>query len=244
MTMELYYWPGLPGRGEYVRLVLEAVDAPWRDMARLPERQGGGMAGLTAILGDPTEPFTPFACPVLKVGDLLIAQTPLICAYLGETFDLAPDAEPERLFARQIALTTADLAAEAHDVHHPLGAWAYYDDQKPEAQRRAAGFRSQRIPKFLGWYERVLTRNRHGADWLVGARMSYADLGLFQTVAGLRYAFPRRMAALDGQFPAVAAVVGRVAASPRIAAYLASDRRLAFNEDGLFRHYPELDDAS
>ncbi|MEN3161530.1 glutathione S-transferase family protein [Tistrella mobilis] len=241
MSMELYYWPGLPGRGEYVRLVLVAIDAPWRDMARLAERQGGGMDGLLRVLGDEREPFAPFACPVLKDGDLLIAQTPLICAYLGETYGLAPADEAARLFARQIALTTADLVNEAHDVHHPLGSWDYYEDQKPEAARRAAGFRDQRIPKFLGWYEQVLTRNPAASGWLVGAGLSYADLGLFQTVLGLRYAFPNHMAGLAGRWPGVEALVDRVAALPRIAAYLGSDRRIEFNQDGIFRHYPELD---
>lgn len=241
MTYDLYYWPGLPGRGEYVRLVLEAAGTEYRDMARLPAAQGGGMEAMSAFLQGKKGPHIPLAPPFLVAGDLVLSQTAAIVSYLGERHGLAPEAEAERLFARAIALTTADLVAEAHDVHHPVGVSLYYDDQRPEAARRAQEFRDRRMPKFLGWYEGLLSANPSGPDHLAGDRMTHADLGLFQTVAGLGYAFPRRMAGLMPDFPLVAALCERVAAAPRIRAYLESDRRLAFNEDGIFRHYPELD---
>ena len=69
----------------------------------------------------------------------------------------------------------------------------------------------------------MLERNPQGDRHLVGRRVSYSDLSLFQLVAGLRYAFPRAMARLEPHFPRVVALHDRIAARPRIAAYL--DRR-------------------
>jgi glutathione S-transferase len=43
------------------------------------------------------------------------------------------------------------------------------------------------------------------------------------------------------KYPLLRGLAERAAGQPRIAAYLASPRRLAFNNDGVFRHYPELD---
>jgi len=140
-------------------------------------------------------------------------------------------------------LTIADLVLEAHDTHHPVGMGLYYEDQKPEALRRSAEFRGERIGKFLGYFERVLAANPDGGEFLVGKALTYADLGLFQVVEGLRYAFPKAMAAQEAGWPQVIALHDRVTALPKVAAYLASPRRLAFNEDGIFRHYPELDEA-
>ncbi|MCQ8782291.1 glutathione S-transferase [Mangrovibrevibacter kandeliae] len=241
MTYDLFYWPGLPGRGEFVRLVLEAAGADYREMNRVPAEAGGGMAAMSAYLDGEQGPQIPFAPPFLRDGNLVLAQTPVIVAHLGETLGLAPEAPGDRLFARQIATTTADLVAEAHDVHHPVGVGLYYEDQKPEAARRASEFRESRMPKFLGWYDAILKANPAGSTWLVGDRMSYADLGLFQVWQGLRYAFPRRMAVLAPDFVAISDLAERVAGQPRLAAYLASARRQPFNEDGIFRHYPELD---
>lgn len=243
MAYDLYYWPMIPGRGEYPRLVLEAAEAPYRDVARLSESEGGGMAAMTAFLEGDRAAFIPFAPPFLVDGDIVIAQAAEISAYVGERHGLAPLTEPERHFARSISLTTADLVAEAHDVHHPVGVGLYYEDQKPEAARRAEGFRNERMPKFLGWYEQLLARNPEGDAYLVGDSLSHADLGLFQTIEGLTYAFPKRMRTLMPDHPRVAALRDRVAAHPPIAAYLKSERRMAFNEDGIFRHYPELDAA-
>lgn len=243
MAYDLYYWPMIPGRGEYPRLVLEAAEASYRDVARLPESEGGGMAAMMAFLDGDRGAFVPFAPPFLVDGDIVIAQAAEISAYVGERHGLAPLTEPERQFARSVALTTADLVAEAHDVHHPLGVGLYYEDQKPEAARRAEGFRNERMPKFLGWYEQLLARNPEGDAYLVGDSLSHADLGLFQTIEGLTYAFPKRIRTLMPGHPRVAALRDRVAAHPPIAAYLKSERRMAFNEDGIFRHYPELDAA-
>lgn len=241
MAYDLYYWPMIPGRGEYPRLVLEAAGVAYRDVARLPESEGGGIAAMQAFIAGKDGHLPPFAPPFLVDGDLVVSQAAEISILVGERHGLAPKGETERLFARSIALTTADLVAEAHDVHHPLGVGLYYEDQTDAARERALGFRQERLPKFLGWYERILAGNPAGSGVLVGEAISYADLGLFQTVAGLRYAFPRRMKTLAPDYPGIAALVERVAAEPRIAAYLASDRRMAFNEDGIFRHYPELD---
>ncbi|MDE0921819.1 glutathione S-transferase family protein [Aurantimonas coralicida] len=241
MAYDLYYWPMIPGRGEYPRLVLEAAGVAYRDVARLPESEGGGIAAMQAFIAGKDGHLPPFAPPFLVDGDLVVSQAAEISILVGERHGLAPKGEAERLFARSIALTTADLVAEAHDVHHPLGVGLYYEDQTDAARERALGFREERLPKFLGWYERILAGNPAGSGVLVGEAISYADLGLFQTVAGLRYAFPRRMQTLATGYPGIAALVERVAAEPRVAAYLASDRRMAFNEDGIFRNYPELD---
>lgn len=241
MTYDLYYWPSIPGRGEYVRLVLEAAGADYRDMARLEASEGGGTEAMFAFIEGRRGALLPFAPPFLVAGEIVLSQAPVIAAFLGERHGLAPDAEAKRLFARAIAATTADFVAEAHDTHHPVGVSLYYDDQKTEAARRAEEFRTERMPKFLGWYEALVAANPAGHDWLVGDRMTYADLGLFQTVAGLNYAFPRRMQTLLEAIPLVEALCQRAASNERIAAYLASERRLAFNEDGIFRHYPELD---
>ncbi|WP_062208888.1 glutathione S-transferase [Aureimonas sp. AU12] len=243
---DLYYWPTIPGRGEFARLVLEAGGADYRDVARLPESEGGGVQSMLGIVEGRGTHRIPFAPPFLIHhdpihGEIVVAQAAAIAAYCGERLGLAPQAEADRQFARSAALTTADLVAEAHDTHHPVATSLYYEDQKPEALRRAAEFRSERLPKFLGWYEAVLANDPSGGDFLAGGALSYADLGLFQAIEGLRYAFPRRMAAIEAGFPLTLALHRRVHAAPRLAAYLASPRRIPFNEDGIFRRYPELD---
>lgn len=243
MAYDLYYWPAIPGRGEYVRLVLETAEVCYRDVARLPESEGGGSGAMMAFVAGRHGHRTPFAPPFLVDGDLLISQTAEICAFLGERHGLAPEDEADRLFARSIALTTADFVNEAHDAHHPIGVEDYYEDQSSEAKRRATGFRDRRMPKYLGWYERLIAANPTGSGHLVGDRLTYADLGLFQTLAGLAYAFPTRMAGIGGDYPKTVALAARVASRPAVAAYLTSERRIAFNEDGIFRHYPELDGA-
>ena len=243
MTYALHYWPTIQGRGEFVRLALEAVGAAYVDVARLPEADGGGEGNLvTWMSGQPT-PHPPFAPPFLVDGDLVIGQTANILSYLGPRHELTPPDEARRLWVNQMHLTIADLVAEAHDTHHPIDAGQYYEDQKPEALRAAQSFRSHRIPKYLGWFERVLERSgdTDGGGWLTGARMTYADLSLFQVVEGLRYAFPNAMKRLAADIPRVVAVRDQVAALPAIAAYLASPRRIPFNLMGIFRNYPELD---
>ena len=241
MAYEIYYWPSIQGRGEFVRLALEEAGAEYTDIARNSVDEGGGEKALMAFLDRDDIRYPPFAAPFLKDGDVLIGQTAAILLYLGDRHGLAPRDDVKRLWVHQIQLTIADLVGEAHDTHHPLSGDLYYEDQKPEALRRARYFREERIPKFLGWFERILARNPEGAGQLVGSAVTYADLSLFQIVEGLAYAFPRRMQQILGKVPRLAALHQAIAQRPRIRAYLNSDRRIAFNEQGIFRHYPELD---
>jgi glutathione S-transferase len=241
-SYDLYYWPSIPGRGEFIRLLLEATGTTYRDVARLPERDGGGARAIMRLLAEEGPGQPPFAPPVLKVGALVLAQTPLILQWLAPRVGLCPPDEAGRLAAHQLQLTISDFLAEAHDVHHPLGSVLYYEDQKPESLRRAKVFHEHRLMKFLGYFERVVRLN--GGRQAVGTDLSYVDLSLFQTMAGLAYAFPRAMARVRSQVPLLLALHDRVAALPRLATYLASERRLAFNQHGLFRHYPELDEPA
>jgi glutathione S-transferase len=241
-TYELYYWPTIPGRGEFIRLLLEATDTPYQDVARLPEAEGGGARAIMRLLAQDGPGQPPLAPPVLKAGELVIAQTPLILQWLAPRVGLCPPDEAGRLAAHQLQLTISDFIVEVHDVHHPLGAMLYYEDQKTESLRRAKVFHQQRLMKFLGYFERVVRLN--GGRQAVGADLSYVDLSLFQTMAGLAYAFPRALARVRLQLPLLGALHDRVAALPRLAAYLASERRLPFNQHGLFRHYPELDEPA
>ncbi|HEY7657258.1 MAG TPA: glutathione S-transferase [Burkholderiales bacterium] len=241
MKYELYYWPHIQGRGEFIRLALEEGGAEYVDVARLPESEGGGRAAVSRVLEDAAGGRMPFAPPILKAGKLLISQTANILHTLGPRLDLVPEGEAARLWAHQVQLTLSDLVVEAHDAHHPIAKSLYYEDQKPEALRRAADFRALRLPKFLGYFERVLAANPAGDSHLIGKSLTYVDLSMFQVIAGLNYAFPRAMAAMAQRHPKLAALHRRVAERPRIAAYLASARRIPFNERGIFRHYPELD---
>jgi glutathione S-transferase len=239
MPYELYYWDGIQGRGEFVRLALEEGAADYTDVAR----EAGGEVRMMQLLDGEAIECPPFAPPFLRAGQVVIAQTANILAYLGAHHGLAPRAEAGRVWAHQLQLTIADLVDEAHDTHHPIASSLYYEDQRVEAKARAADFVRSRMPKYLGYFERVLARNPKGDRHLVGARLSYPDLSLFQVVEGLRYAFPRVMAGVEARHPRIVALHDRVMARPRIAAYLASPRRIAFNEHGIFRHYPELDGA-
>ena len=236
MRYELYYWPSIQGRGEFVRLALEEAGAAYIDVARTPQR---GVAATTRFLEGKSGGRLPFAPPFLKAGNLVIAQTANILLWLAPRHGLAPKGEATRLWAHQLQLTIADWLVEVHDAHHPIGGAFYYEDQKPESKRRAAHFTAERLPKFFGYFERVLARERNG--WLLGRAFSYPDLSLFQVIAGLRYAFPRAMEKLEPKYPRSIALHERVAARSRIAAYLASKRRIPFNQQGIFRHYPELD---
>ncbi len=233
MTYHLWYWPSIQGRGEFVRLALEAAGLDYRDCARL--------RGAEALLDDletrGESGRGPFAPPYLDTPHGTIAQVANILLYLGERHDLAPAAD--RLWLHQLQLTIADFIAEVHAVHHPVGTGDYYEDQKPEAARAARAFRDERLPKFLDHFEDAASSA--GWPFVTGSGWTYADTSLFQIVAGLRYMFPRRMASLEGEYPGLVRLHDAVAELPRIAAYLASDRRIAFNTDGIFRHYPELD---
>ncbi|MFC5069474.1 glutathione S-transferase family protein [Flaviflagellibacter deserti] len=234
---ELYYWPGIQGRGEFVRLALEEAAADYMDVGREPD----GMAVMISLMEEASIKTPSFAPPFLKHGDLVIGQVSAILLHLGARHALAPVDEAGKLWVHQIQLTIADLVSEAHDTHHPLGMGQYYEDQKPEAKKRSKEFCEERIPKFLGWFETILTRNPEGSDHLVGNGLTYADLSLFQVVEGLRYAFPNATERALGGTPSVVALHDMVADRPRIAAYLDSDRRLPFSEEGIFRHYAELD---
>lgn len=238
MAYELHYWPMIQGRGEFVRLALEEAGADYVDVARRDDERGG-IGPMLDRLSDPHEPRPPFAPPSLRDGDVLIGQTAAILLYLGPRLGLVGPSEADRIWTHQIQLTIADAVNEAHDTHHPVGVGLTYEAQRPEALRAAEAFCRDRMPKFLAWFERVLDRN--GGAHLVGRAVSYADLSLFQLVAGLGYAFPKATARALRTAPHVAALHGAVAGRPRIAAYLASPRRLPFSEEGIFRRYPDLD---
>ncbi|CZT33739.1 glutathione S-transferase [Rhizobium sp. 9140] len=236
MTYALYYWDGLPGRGEFVRLALEQAGADYIDVARGQD----GTDRMLEILED-NRGDAPFAPPFLKDGDRIVSQTANILFYLGPRLGLAPADEYERHRLNGLQMTMADMVAETHDTHHPVATGLYYEDQKPEATRRAADFRTARIPKFLDYFERVLSTNPEGPTHLVGKALTYGDLSLHHLLEGLRYAFPKAMKAYGNRWPHLDAVRTHVASLPNIAAYRASDRRIPFNESGIFRHYPELD---
>jgi glutathione S-transferase len=240
MLYELYYWPSIQGRGEFIRLALEETGADYRDVAR----ETGTSAGVRALfryLEGRRLPRPPFAPPFLKAGRLVIGQTANILQFLGPRHGLAPRDERGRLWTHELQLTLADFLVEIHDTHHPVGSGLYYEDQKPEARRRAADFLKNRAPKFLGYFEQVLAKNARGGRYLVGAKLTYADLSMYQIISGLSYAFPRAMAKAARTYRRLYALHARVEERPKIAAYLASPRRIPFNQEGIFRRYAELD---
>lgn len=242
----LWYWPGIPGRGEYVRLAFEASGTPYRDMAR--EENAGGVEEMLRLLDPMLGETPPLAPPFLQHNGLVIGQTANILLYLGSRLGLSPQDEARGLWTHQLQLTITDLVAEIHDTHHPLSGNLYYEDQQPEARKRAADFLAERLPKFLGYFEEILEHRAMRAEddaaplWIAGP-FTYVDLSLFQTLSGLQYAFPRAMKAMRDSIPHLQTLQEAVRQLPRIADYLASPRRLAFNEQGIFRHYPELDRA-
>lgn len=231
MRYQLYYWPTIQGRGEFVRLALEEASAEYDDLARDDE------APMIRLMEKGPAKHRPFAPPFLKAGRLLIGQTANILLFLGERHGLAPKDTAGKFWVNQLQLTIADLVAEVHDGHHPISGSLYYEDQRREAAWRTKHLREERLPKYLGYFDAVLGR----WPWLAGRRFSYADLSLFELVEGLRYAFPRTMKRLEKKHPRLIRLRDRVAERPRIAAYLKSDRRLPFTTEGIFRHYPELD---
>src|ERR1700687_6077643 len=234
MKYALYYWPSIQGRGEYVRLALEDAGADYDDVAR----RGNGMNAMMKVMeaGKGTPPFAP---PFLKAGKLVIGQTANILLYLGSRHGLAPKAEAGKLWVHQLQLTVADFVVEIHDTHHPIGVSLYYEDQRAPAKKRTGEFWKDRVPKYLGYFERLLQSN--GGSHLTGRRMTYADLSLLQIVEGLHSAFPKHMKACEREILVLVDLHDRVAIRPNIKAYLSSDRRIAFNEDGIFRRYKALD---
>jgi glutathione S-transferase len=241
MTYELYYWDGLQGRGEFIRLALEEAGADYIDVARTEN----GTKTMLRLMASKREPHIPFAPPFLKHGDLLISHVANILQYLGPRLGLVSEDEALRHVAHGLQLTITDIVAEAHDTHHPISNSSYYEDQKDAAKARATDFLKNRVPKYLGYFERVLQQNPEGSSHILGKSLSYVDLSLFQLIEGLRYAFPRALKGYAHTYPALAKLHDHIRRRPNITAYLKSDRRLAFNESGVFRHYPELDlDAS
>lgn len=240
--LKLYYWPMLQGRGEFVRLVLEEAGASYVDVARLSPDEGGGAKAIMGLLQQDFEGIAPLAVPVLQVGSHYLSQTASICLYLGRRYDLVSEDELLQHQANQLMLTIMDLVSEAHETHHPMGTSFYYEEQKPEASRRAASFLMRRMGKFLGFFEKVLAQSLEGGGgFLVGGSLSYVDLAMFQVLSGLGYAFPKAFGRIKGDIPRLLALRELVAERPRVASYLASSRRIPFNTDGIFRHYPELD---
>ena len=235
MRYQLFYWPKIQGRGEFVRLALEDAGASYDDVVR----GKGGMERMLAMMDGGRDKCPPFAPPFLKAGKRVIAQSANILLFLGPRLKLSPREEAGRLWLHQLQLTVTDFVKEIHDSHHPIASGLYYEDQKPEAKKFTAHFLKDRTPKYLGYFETVLTKSN--GPYVLGRKFSYVDLSLFQLIEGLHYAFPRSMARIERKVPGVVSVRDRVAKRPRIKAYLASKRRLAFNEMGIFRHYPELD---
>ena len=240
MAYELYYWPMLQGRGEYIRLAHEEAGADYVDVGRQSEEDGGGPGAIRTFLDDTANAHPAYAPPILKDGDVIVAQTANILDYLAPRLKLAPEDEAGRNWANSLQLTLADLVGEAHDAHHPLGSALYYEDQLEEAKKRAPLFLEHRVPKYFGYFAGVIARGE-GSPYLIGDSLTHSDLSLFQILAGLRYAFPLAMARIEPDYPALTALHDLVAACPNIAVYLSSERRIPFNEMGIFRHYPELD---
>jgi glutathione S-transferase len=235
MRYELYYWPTIQGRGEFIRLALEEAGANYVDVARGKR----GVDAMIKLMRDERAKRPPFAPPFLKAGKIVIAQTANILLYLGPRLGLAPRDEAGALWTHQLQLTISDLVVEIHDTHHPITTYLYYEEQRPAAKRRTADFWRYRVPKILGYFERILAKS--SGSYVLGRRLCYVDLSLFQIVEGLRYAFPRRMKRFERKVPRLVALHDRVAARPRTAAYLASDRRIAFSQWGIYRYFKELD---
>jgi glutathione S-transferase len=236
MRYELYYWPSIQGRGEFIRLALEEAGAEYVDVAR---RGKAGLAAMTKLIENPRLTRPPYAPPFLKAGKTVVAQTANILLFLGPRLKLSPRDEAGRLWAHQLQLTLSDLVEEIHDTHHPVSSWLYFEEQRPAARRRSKDFWRYRVPKFLGYFERVVKKN--GGRFAVGRGLTYIDLSLFQIIEGLRYAFPKRMKRFERKIPTLVALHDRVANRPRIAAYLASPRRIPFSQWGIYRYFKELD---
>ena len=237
MRYELYYWPDIQGRGEFIRLALEEAGADYVDVAR--KRGKAGVGAMMRLMTGARITRPPYAPPFLKAGKLIVAQTANILLYLGPRLALAPRDEAGRLWVHQLQLTITDLVVEIHDTHHPVTTYLYYEEQRPAAKRRTADFWRYRVPKILGYFERVLARS--GGPFILGRRLCYVDLSLFQIVEGLRYAFPKRMKRFERKIPRLVALHSRVAKRPRIAAYLASERRIPFSQWGIYRYFKDLD---
>ncbi|KEY69018.1 hypothetical protein S7711_03320 [Stachybotrys chartarum IBT 7711] len=245
-SYELIYWPSAPGRGEPVRLLFEEAGVPYADTAKDAGRAVETIQGLMAAehLGDDSNPPV-FAPPLLRHGDLLINQLPNILLYLAPKLGLAPAAGPAVYHLNAIVLTLLDgFVNELHETHHPIATSQYYDDQKPEAKKRSKSYREERLPRFLGYAQRLLDAKTSGdGPWLYGGSLTYADLVLFQGIHGTKYAFPKTVEKLQksGKYDGVFALFDAVQERPNIKAYMASDRRVDYSQ-GIWRYYPELEE--
>jgi glutathione S-transferase len=237
MRYELYYWPSIQGRGEFIRLALEEAGADYVDVARRPGK--AGVPAMMKLMENRRLTHAPYAPPFVKAGKIIVAQTANVLLFLGPRLKLAPRDEAGRLWAHQLQLTISDLVNEIHDTHHPISSWLYFEEQRPAARRRSKDFWRYRVPKFLSYFERVL--NKNGGRFMIGRRLTYVDLSLFQIVEGLRYAFPNRMRRFERKIPGLIALHDRIAKRPRIASYLASPRRIPFSQWGIYRYFKELD---
>ncbi|TGZ76456.1 glutathione S-transferase [Ascodesmis nigricans] len=238
MADQLVYWPGFPGRAEPIRLALEEAAAEYDDT---PGGMDELMKYVTPEFVDPNGNTPPFAPPILKVGNHLLYQTTNILLFLGPKLGLIPDDELGLYQVNELALTAWDLSDEAHNTHHPIGVGLYYEDQKDAAAENAKQFRESRIPKFFGFFNRVLEQNKaSNSDYLVGSSLTYADLVLWQVIDGLKFAFPKATERELGKLELLKAFYDRVKERPRIKEYLGSKRRQKYS-NGLFRHYEELD---
>jgi len=244
----LIYWPGIPGRGEHIRLAFEEAGVPYTDTAH---QEGGGKVVGSQIAasnqGDASNP-PPLAPPILKHGEYTLSQTSNILLYLGPLLGLSPEPadDPVGIYhVNELTLTALDgLSNEPHDTHHPIAIAEYYEDQKDEALKKAKDYRENRLPKFLAYFERVLSGEASkGGEYLYGGQLSYADLVLFQTVDGVSFAFPKCVGKLkeSGKYDKVFALHERVKSRDKIRAYLESDRRQKYSM-GIYRYYKELDD--
>ncbi|KAI9326723.1 putative glutathione S-transferase [Obelidium mucronatum] len=230
MKVQLFYWPTIQGRGEFVRLLLEETKTDYEDVAR------SGAEGLKAMRdamssGDPSlvQPLSP---PFVKIDGLpVVFHVANILLVLGNRLGLGGKTEDERVVVNQLQLSIADLVSEIHDGHHPIAVSLYYEDQKQEAARRTVHLVTERIPKYLKYFESILVKN--SLNWLVGDGITYVDLSMFQVLVGLEYAFPKAMTRLSQEIPCLMKL--------KDSEYLASTRRIPFNENGIFRHYSELD---
>jgi glutathione S-transferase len=237
MRYELYYWPSIQGRGEFIRLALEEAGADYVDVARRPGKRG--VSAMMKLMENRRLSCPPYAPPFVKAGKIIVAQTANVLLFLAPRLKLAPRDEAGRLWAHQLQLTISDLVNEIHDTHHPISSWLYFEEQRPAARRRSKDFWRYRVPKFLSYFERVL--NKNGGRFMIGRRLTYVDLSLFQIVEGLRYAFPNRMQRFERKIPGLIALHDRIAKRPRIASYLASPRRIPFSQWGIYRYFKELD---
>ncbi len=241
MAYEFFYWPEIQGRGEFVRLALEDAGADYIDVARGQESEGRGVPAMLALMRGEGTSHIPYAPPFLRDVNVIVSHTAVILLYLGGRIGLAPTDEDSRLWTHQIQLTITDIVKEVYNSHHPIDEDKWFHEQQDEAIARAAVFRKDRMPKFLGWFERILQANPAGADHLVGSSVTYADLSLFQLVEGLRFAFPLAVERELAKLPHVTALHQATAQRPRLKAYFESERRVPFKETGIFRRYPELD---